>query len=364
MRADRLLALILLLQARDRMTAAQVAEALEVSVATARRDLEALSTAGVPVYGQPGRHGGWQLLGDARTDLTGFTTGDARALFGLLGTAGLEGERTRRATRKLLQALPRPLREEAETLSTSIYYDHAEWGRSRAAATTELELLRSALLQRRSLRVRYTSRGRDTYATVLWPLGLVAKAGEWYLVADAGAGPRTYRVSRLEGVELTDQEGHTPQGAGRRKDFDLAEYWNMHTQQVEQKRSGIAAVLRVPTPLVPLLKHQFGTYATVLEGSAHCRAGVSVREAPDGEALNAVNVDDAVNAVDADDAAVPGVDGAEDWCLLEVRAHLLVALAEQLAGWGGRIQVVSPAELRGELARLGAELVARYRSRD
>ena len=330
MRADRLLTLVLLLQAHERMTAAQIAAALEVSVATARRDLDALSTAGVPVYGQPGRHGGWQLLGDARTDLTGFTSGDARALFWLLGTAGLEGAGPRGATRKLLQALPRPLREEAETLATSIHYDHAEWGRSRAEATTELELLRTALLQHRALRVRCTHRSRGTGATLLRPLGLVAKAGEWYLVADAGEGPRTYRVSRLDGVELTDEGAEPPQ------DFDLVEFWRAHTQQVEHRRSGIAATLRVPVRLVPLLRQQFGDYATVLEPATPSHG----RTTPAGQSES---------------------DGPDRWCLLEVRAHLLVALAEQLAGWGGRIHVVSPAALRGELARLGEELISRHR---
>lgn len=330
MRADRLLALVLLLQSRERMTAGEVAEALEVSVATARRDLEALSTAGVPVYPQPGRHGGWQLLGDARTDLTGFTSGDARALFWLLGTAGLEGRGTRSATRKLLQALPAPLREEAETLATSIHHDHAEWGRSRVGTAAELELLRTGLLQRRALRVRYTSRRRGTYSSVLHPLGLVAKAGEWYLVAEAGEGPRTYRVSRLGEVELTDEH------LAPAPDFDLARYWREHVQQIEQKRSGVAATLRVPRRLVPLLRQQFGTYARVLEEGPVDSPGSAPSGRSDGEST-------------------------EDWCLLEVRAHLLVALAEQLAGWGGRIQVVSPDALRGELARIGWELIGAHR---
>lgn len=327
MRADRLLTLVLLLQSRGRMTASQIAEALEVSVATARRDLEALSTAGVPVYPQAGRHGGWQLLGDARTDLTGFTSRDARALFGMLGTAGLDDSGTRDATRKLLQALPRPLREEAETLATSIHHDHAEWGRPRSTATSELELLRAALLQNRALHVTYTSRSRGTYEAVLEPRGLVAKAGEWYLVADAGSGPRTYRVSRLERVALGEARAEPPDR------FDLAGYWREHTAQVEERRSGVAATLRVPRRLLPLLQQQFGSYATVL---GHDSA-------------------DGIGAPDRNSSV------AEEDRLLEVRAHLLVALAEQLAGWGGRIEVVAPEELRAELVRIGEELVARHR---
>ena len=87
MRADRLVATLLLMQARGRVTAAEVATELEVSVATARRDLEALSTAGIPVYPQPGRGGGWSLVGGARTDLTGLTASEAQALFLLVGSS-------------------------------------------------------------------------------------------------------------------------------------------------------------------------------------------------------------------------------------------------------------------------------------
>ena len=113
MRADRLVATLLFMQTRGRVTAAEVAAELEVSVATARRDLEALSSAGVPVYPQPGRHGGWSLVGGARTDLSGLSAAEARALFLLAGPSAASGE-ARAALRKLLRALPAPFRTEAE----------------------------------------------------------------------------------------------------------------------------------------------------------------------------------------------------------------------------------------------------------
>lgn len=124
MRADRLLALLLFLQSREQVTAAEVAAELEVSLATARRDLEALSAAGVPVHVRPGRGGGWGLLGGARTNLTGLGGPEARSLFWMLGTAGLSDPDTRLATRKLFRALPESLRAEAEVLATTIHYDH------------------------------------------------------------------------------------------------------------------------------------------------------------------------------------------------------------------------------------------------
>jgi predicted DNA-binding transcriptional regulator YafY len=114
MRADRLVAALLLLQSRGRMTAAALADELEVSVATARRDLEGLAAAGIPVYPQQGRGGGWQLLGGARTDLTGLTADEARALFLLLGpSAGADPQATS-ALRKLLRALPATFRADAD----------------------------------------------------------------------------------------------------------------------------------------------------------------------------------------------------------------------------------------------------------
>jgi predicted DNA-binding transcriptional regulator YafY len=106
MRADRLVAVLLMMQARGRVTAAEVAAELEVSVATARRDLEALSAAGVPVYPQPGRGGGWSLVGGARTDLSGLTAPEVQALFLLVGPAASVSPEAKAALRKLVRALP------------------------------------------------------------------------------------------------------------------------------------------------------------------------------------------------------------------------------------------------------------------
>src|SRR5262249_56855532 len=106
MRADRLVAALLMLQAKGRVTAEALAEELEVSVKTARRDLEALASAGLPVYAQPGRGGGWSLLGGARTDLSGLTAAEARALFLLAGPGAPVAPEARAALRKLVAALP------------------------------------------------------------------------------------------------------------------------------------------------------------------------------------------------------------------------------------------------------------------
>src|SRR5690625_7485519 len=113
MRAERMIATLLLMQARGRVTAAELAAELEVSVATARRDLEALSTSGVPVYPQPGRGGGWSLVGGARSDLSGLTATESEALFLLLASAGRGSGDTRSAVRNLLRALSGRFQDDA-----------------------------------------------------------------------------------------------------------------------------------------------------------------------------------------------------------------------------------------------------------
>jgi predicted DNA-binding transcriptional regulator YafY len=125
MRADRLVATLLLMQSRGRVTAAELAAELGMSVATARRDLEALSAAGVPVYSQPGRGGGWQLVGGARTDLSGLTATEAQALFLLAGPAASSAPEVKSALRKLVRALPSTFRADAEAAADAELIDSA-----------------------------------------------------------------------------------------------------------------------------------------------------------------------------------------------------------------------------------------------
>ena len=129
-RADRLVAILLLLQRREQVTAAEVALELEVSERTARRDLDALAMAGVPVYSMQGRGGGWRLLGGARTDLSGLTASEARALFLVAGPASTATPAVKAALRKLVRALPEPFRAQAEAAATSVVVDPRHWGSS------------------------------------------------------------------------------------------------------------------------------------------------------------------------------------------------------------------------------------------
>src|SRR5881398_3349825 len=131
MRADRLVAILLMLQTRGQVTAAEVASELEISERTARRDLEALGMAGLPIYSKQGRNGGWQLAGGGRTDLSGLSADEARALFLVAGPASTATPEIKAALRKLVRALPEPFRAHAEAASSSVVVDPGGWGRTR-----------------------------------------------------------------------------------------------------------------------------------------------------------------------------------------------------------------------------------------
>ena len=312
MRADRLVAALLLLQSRGRVTAAGLAAELEVSVATARRDLEALSAAGIPVYPQAGRGGGWQLVGGARTDLTGLSAPEARALFLLLGPASSAAPAARTALRKLLRALPGTFRAEAAAAAEAVVVDPAGWGED-PRERPEVALLMDAVVGRAVVAFGYAGRGGTPGQRRAEPWGLVDKDGTWYLVAGTAAGRRTFRVDRMTAVALTGEVFERP------ADLDLPGVWDEVVGEMERRRSLVAATVLVPARLVPVLRDRFGRHCAVAGG-------------PDDEGR----------------------------ATLRLAAHTARSLAEQLAGFGGVLRVLDPPAVRAELAALGAELVARH----
>ena len=312
MRADRLVATLLLLQIRGQLTARELVDELEVSQATARRDLEALSTAGVPVYAQPGRGGGWRLLGGARTDLSGLTAPEARALFLLAGPVSGSTPALRSALRKLVRALPTPLRADAGSAADAVVLDPAGWGELGPDRLDLVEDLQQAVVRRRRVRLAYRSRSRGPFDGLVDPWGLVDKAGIWYLVGGTDAGQRTFRLDRVEAVTVTDHEARRP------PDFDLSEAWRQVVTAVEEQRSLTSATVRVEHRFVFALRGQFGRHCEVLDSG------------PDGRAR------------------------------VRVAAPTALMIAQHLAGWGALVEVEDSDEVRGELARLGTELVQSY----
>ncbi|MGH2476593.1 MAG: helix-turn-helix transcriptional regulator, partial [Candidatus Limnocylindrales bacterium] len=208
MRADRLLSILLLLQANGLLSARALAERLEVSERTVHRDMEALSMAGVPVYAQKGRRGGWALLDAYRTDLTGLTETELRSLViastpGVLADLGL-GEAADRALIKLLAGLPEARRRAAESARGYLYIDPSGWRRPEEAAPY-LATLELALRTGRQIAMTYERAfDRSVVERVANPLGLVAKGSVWYLAATVDGRARTYRASRIRDVTILD----------------------------------------------------------------------------------------------------------------------------------------------------------------
>ena len=312
MRADRLVAELLILQARGRVTAAEVADELEISERTARRDLEALAMAGIPVYSQAGKGGGWSLLGGARTDLTGLTAAEARTLFLVAGPSASVTPEVKAALRKLTRALPEPFRATAEAAASAVVFDPASWDRTPPPPPEHLEVLQRAVVDALHVRIVYAGRDRPVSERTVHPLGLVAKASVWYLVAGTDAGLRTFRVGRIRSVEVMNDPVQRPEG------FDLAQTWRSIVDTLDERRATFRAIALADR-----------------DGAGWARGMLGKRVTVHGEQ-------------------------ADGRVRLEVRSWSADALAGELAAFGDHIEVVDPPEARDALARLGETLTSVY----
>ena len=240
MRAERLLRLLLHLQTRGQSTVDQLAQSLDVSPRTVQRDLDALSLAGVPVYSIRGRGGGWALLPDYRSRLTGLTPSEVMSVFvgataHVLADLGLDAS-SEQAVAKLIASLPEGTRREAEFARQRLLIDHAGWD-DRREAPRWLDLCRQAVWEERRIAITYADR-TDPFTVA--PLGLVAKARTWYLVAARTDNElRTYRLGRLTSATLTLETFTRP------PDFDLASYWAASQREFRASRPSYPIVLRV-----------------------------------------------------------------------------------------------------------------------
>jgi predicted DNA-binding transcriptional regulator YafY len=316
MRADRLVAILLLLQQRGQVTAAEVGEELEVSERTARRDLDALGMAGIPVYAVQGRGGGWRLAGGGRTDLSGLTAEEARALFLVAGPHADATSEVKAALRKLVRALPEPLRERALAASDAVLVEATPWDRNAEVVPKPplLDRVQQAVVDRERLRVCYRDRTGAESERELDPLGVVAKGRTWYVLTETAAGRRTLRVDRITSLEPTGERAERP------ADFDLAAEWSAVRERVDDLRTPIRATGTVHRELLVYLVHILGTRV----------------------------------AVGAESEVEPG------HVQVELRGHGIEAMSAEIAGFGGGLVIHEPAALRQRLALLGSELVERY----
>lgn len=317
MKSDRLVAILLMLQRREQVTAAEVAKELEISERTARRDLDALGMAGVPIYSIQGRSGGWRLLGGGRTDLSGLTSNEVRALFLFAGPAAASataGPELKAALRKLVRALPESFRAQAEAAAASLILDSQPWGAGGAADPRPqfLDALQDAVIRGVQVNLDYTDSTGHASERIIHPLGLVAKGPRLYLVAHTGAGRRTFRLDRIAGVRPTDVP------VQRATDFDLAESWRDITSEAERNR-------------------------TVVEVRGNCAPeGLGFLQTALGESLE---IGPALS-----DGRIPVV----------ISAPSEYGIAGHLAGLVEWLEITSPQGVRNHLARIGAALTNRY----
>lgn len=319
MRASRLLSILMLLQVRGRLSAQVLADELHVSVRTVYRDVDELSASGVPIWADRGRLGGFQLQPGWRTRVDGLTAPEAQAMFlsGLPGPAaqlGL-GEAMASAQLKLLAALPEGWREDARRVGTRFHIDPIDWYRG-PAVTDHLPAIAQAVWAERRLDMRYES-WNGVSRRRLDPLGLVLKAGTWYVVGTSGKEPRTYRLSNVREVSVSSERFARP------KAFDLAAYWAASTQNFEASLARDRAVLRVSA-----------LGLTHLRGLGHAFA-----EAADKTARR---------------DAMPG------WQRVTVPIESVAHAAGLLLRLGPQAEVLQPATLRARLAQDTAAMAALY----
>lgn len=310
MRADRLIAVLMLLQARGRCSARELAEELGVCERTIYRDIDALSLSGVPVYAESGRAGGYALVDDYRTSLTGLTAGEQQALFLLsipepLLSLGVSQD-LRNALRKLAAALPgRQAERSLGDLHERILIDATAWGIPGEPAP-HLEILYQAVLHGRRLKITYQTHPLVRLEREIEPYGLVAKAGAWYLVGGWSGKQTVLALADLLAVAPASGQVQRPEN------FDLEAFWNRHRQRVEAARRGYRVLVRIAPDLQPYLPARFGS--------------------------------------DLREQLETAPEDAAGWKRAELWFASLEAARQQLAGFGASLEVLEPQALRISLA--------------
>jgi predicted DNA-binding transcriptional regulator YafY len=320
MRADRLLSILLLLQVNQRVTARELAQRLEVSERTIYRDMDALSGAGIPVLAERGASGGWMLLDEYRTDLTGLNQAEIQALFltkpaQLLSDLGLD-KAADAGLIKLLAALPGRQRRDAEYARQRIHVDAAGWHQTQENLSA-LPTLQEAVWQECKLLLTYQRGDATGVERLVDPLGLVAKGSVWYLVAAVEDEVRTYRVSRVQGAKLTDQPAVRP------PDFDLAAYWAQSSADFIAGLPRYPVIVRVAPAILPEL------------GYANRLARI-------------------------EQIGPPETDG---WVEVSLRFDVMLEACAYVLGFGDQIEVLEPPELREKVIALAERVAAFYGQR-
>jgi len=305
------------------MTAQTLAAELEVSVRTIYRDIDALSAAGVPVYAERGPGGGCELIEDYRTNLTGLTGDEVRALFMLSVPAALDelgvSAELKAALRKLAAALPAARRRDEEMVRQRIHLDWSGWSQP-DEPVPHLQTMQRAAWEDRRLQLTYRLQVGphvEQFERTVDPYGLVAKAGAWHLVCAGDGRMRVYRASRVLDARITDEHFERP------THFDLAAFWKSWCAGQEERRPYYPVTARVAPDLVPLLPLYFG---------------------------------DRIR----DTIARTGPPDAQGWITLTLPFERLEAARERILGFGRAVEVLEPQALRQSVIDFATQVVAFY----
>jgi predicted DNA-binding transcriptional regulator YafY len=320
MRASRLVNLLLLLQSRGGLTARELARELEVSVRTIHRDVEELSTAGVPIFAERGPLGGIRLVDGYRTRLTGMTADEAEALFlsGLPGPAAQLGLGTvvAAAQLKVMAALPPELRSRASRLVQRFHLDPAGWFQV-SEPVPHLATLATAVWESRAVAIAYR-RGDEVVERTIGPVGIVLKGGIWYVIALVDGQIRTYRASRVAEATPLDEAVERPE------EFDLAAYWAESSAAYERDAATVTVDVRIAEDRLWRVRSVFGEAA----------------------------VEAAERSIDPDR---PG----------QVRLRMTLSYPDEVPGLllavGPNLEVIEPVDIRERVIRLAELVAARYR---
>lgn len=320
MRADRLLAMLMLLQTHRRLTARKLAEELEVSERTIYRDVLALNSAGIPIFTESGPGGGIALIEDYQTDLTGLSPDEVQALSMLnipepLVSLGV-GQALKAALLKLNAAMPQSGRVNQAQIQARIHLD-ATWWFQDQEPTPHLDILKQAVWGDRMVHITYQGDFRYIGEQTVAPYGLVAKASVWYLVYAYAERLRVRRISRILSAELL------PESFVRPANFDLANFWHDWCAAYEQGRPSFQVLALVAPALVERLPN-------LLQG-----------EQPD--VLN-----------------TPPDITEEGWQKMRLHFESFEDARSRLLGFGGAIKVLEPQALRISLVDYATQIQALY----
>jgi predicted DNA-binding transcriptional regulator YafY len=314
-----MVSILLLLQAQGQMTAKQLAESLEVSERTINRDMEALSSAGIPVLAERGKSGGWKLLDGYQTKLTGLKESEIQSLFvslpaPLLHDLGLT-QTYKDANGKLLAALPVGLRESAKSVWNRIHIDMSTW-RQQQEKIAVFETLKTAVWQDHKLQIEYKRMDGKINTYLVQPLGLVAKGSKWYFIASKeNEELRSYRASRIRSAVPCEETFERP------KDFDLAQYWSRATKAFVESLPSFEVQVEVTAKMLPRLTFEN-------------------RVVPLIEMEN----------------------NNKDWIPVKLSFHTEDEAKSYILGFANQIKVIEPKEMQEQILKMAEATVAFYKA--